>query len=797
MLRNYFIIGFRNLWKHKGYALISVGGLSIGIACCLLILFYVRNEVVYDRYHSKGDRIYRVLSTFSYAGKEDINSGTNYQEAKVYADEIPEIEGYVRFEGGKAVVRNGDDYIEETKLIYADVSIFDLFDFKVIDGTVQGVLDAPSQIVITKDVAIKYFGKTAVTGELLQMDIRSGLESFVIVAVIDNHPHHSSMDFDMVLPWTKLETQLSARSLYSWWNLERVNSFLLLRENARPGIVEKKMRQVRLKHNQGSEPSNKGARNIKNSLQPFGTMHLSATIGRVGTGLSDPNDPVYLSVLTSIGLAILILACINFTNLSIARSLPRSKEVGVRKVLGAHKRQLVFQFLTETFILCTFSFVLGLVLVEIMLPVFESLVGQVFSLNIVDDPTLLLLCGGLLVFTAIIAGGYPSFVASRFNTILSLKGKVKMNGRSTVSKTLLIIQFIVAYGLMVGSLTINSQVKYMVDMDLGYDDSHLIRIHAREAGVDNIAQLLKNELAGYPDIVHVATADKADMITVFTDGENMHEVTFSTTDEDYLNTIGGELLEGRYLRKGEELKTEDAVYSSVVVNEAFLRETGLKGPWPKIVRRYQIVGVVKDFHYQSTKLQIKPLMLVSASNEAAADLEQVYVKYNPGSLLKVYEKLEAAWEKYVPYRPFKSDFVAVTNAGMYVDEMRWRSIIACASVLTTFIAILGLVGLSHLSAQQRAKEIGIRKVLGASLSQIVTFLNRPFSRLMIISVALAFPILYYLIRHWLENFAYQASLSFYLFMVPGLVILLISWLSVGIQSYRVANTDPAISLKHE
>ena len=794
MFVNYIKIAYRNLAKHRGYSIINVSGLAIGIACCLLIFLYVKDELTYDRYHSKEDRIFRISSTMSFAGEESTMGASGFPEGKAYLEGIPEIEAIVRFDDDGAIVNKDGNYIQETAISYTDQEIFDVFDFKVLNGALVGALVEMNSVVLTKKVALKYFGSVDIVGSEFRMNLENKQEAYFVTAVIDNHPSNSSFNFDILVPWSKRESQLSNYRLSSWSNIS-INTYVLLRTDSDVQAIEEKMNGIRQAKNPGEQ--GEFARNVKNGLQPLRDIHLNTELDG-GDGLMRSNDSSYSYILSGIALIILIVACINFTNLSVARSLPRAKEIGVRKVLGAHRKQLAFQFLNEALIMCLIAFLVGLVLAEFALPIFGELTQKTFYHGITGDPILTVSCLILVIITAFLSGFYPSFIVSRFNTLTSLKGKVRIKGNAYVSKSLVVVQFAIAAALVIGTIVMNRQIDHMVNMDLGYNDENVIRINAYGSGVGNLDRLLKAELGKNPGIEQIAAADDHNSATGAQFGDKEFFTMYNDIDDAYLNLMEIPLLEGRKLRSGNDLYiNQKDTFTNVLVNEAFVKESELEDPIYKTFSNFRIVGVIRDYYYQGVKGKVNPLMLTTPDDVNKGSYHSIFVKYSPDYLPQINTVLQTAWEKYVPYRPFESYFVQESNSALYENETRWKRIITYASVLAIFISALGLFGLAHLTTQQKIKEIGIRKVLGASIAQIILLLNSSFAKLVMLSVLLASPIAYYFIEKWLQDFANKIDLSVFLFLLPGLMTFGIAFLTVTIQSLKSANSNPVNALRHE
>jgi putative ABC transport system permease protein len=794
MVRNYIKIAIRNFVNHRGYTFINVSGLALGIACCLLIMLYVKDEFTYDRYHSNGDRIFRITSQINFSGRSSISGGSTRPEAKAYLDEIPQIESIVRFDRGVATIELGDDYVEESALLYADPSIFDIFDFRFVDGAGKGALSNLNQIVLTEAMAMKYFGRTDVLGEALRLNLSKTPETFYISGVIENHPSNSSFNFDFLMSWAKRESQLSNYNINSWLNVG-INSFVLLKETNDKGLVVDQMKKVRDRRN--AEGGGVSEIEIVNDLQPLSNLHFNTALGG-GPGYIEPIDPVYSYIISGIAFIILIVACINFTNLSLARSLPRVREIGVRKVLGAQREHLAFQFLSEAILMCLAAFVLGLVLAEMALPVFEELTAKTFYHGVSGDPVLLLICLILVILTAFVSGSYPAFIVSRFNTISSLKGIAGIGKNTIVSKMLLVVQFTIATVLLAGTLAMNRQIDFMTNKDLGFDDQNLIRINSSRSGVKNIAQLFKNELSQNPNVLSVAAADDYKTYVGATFGEQQFVTVYNEIDGKYLDAIGAKLVQGRFIHDRPDVFIDNGdTLHNIVVNEAYARASGESDILHKITGGYRIVGVVKDFHYASVEGAIKPLMMVWNDETGTSSFQSIYIKCKADYLAQAQTEFNKIWKKYVSYRPFESEIVEEANAVRYAETNRWKRIITYTSVFAIFISLMGLFGLAHIVTQQRTKEIGVRKVLGASLPQIIMLLNARFSSIVLLSVAVSIPIAYYVIDLWLQNFAYAIKITLLLFAVPGILTLTVAFLTVSLQSLKTARSNPIDALRYE
>ncbi len=799
MLKNYLTIAFRNLARHKGFSFINITGLALGIACCLLIFMYVKDEVTFDKYHANSEDIYRITSQIEFGGNTMYMGASSEIEAKEYAERVPEIVNFTRFDNTAAIVKKGDDFITQFGVTFSDPAIFEMFDFKVVSGALSGALSELNRVVITEDNAIKYFGDTDVVGKELSIRLEGNIEQYIVDAVIENLPSNTSLDMEFILPWKKHEAIQGV--LPRPWGRIGSTSFLQLKSGTDPLAIETKIKEIRVALNPGED--GEFTRNIINELQPLTDIHLNTEINGGSSGLKGESNPTFSYILSVIAMVILVLACINFANLTVARSLPRAKEIGVRKVLGALKRQLAFQFLSEAFYVSFLSFIIGLIMAEFFLPVFGELMNKQFTGSVINDPSLIVSCFLLVVFTALLAGTYPSFVVSRFSAISSLNGKVKLSGKRFVSKGLVLVQFTIAGILVVGTLAMNRQITHMLEVDLGYNDADLIVVHMN--GNESAGQLLKNELMSNPQINEMALMLGYGSGSEFDiEGESFFALTTSA-ESNYLDMIEVPLLEGKKLKEAGAyyIRANDSL-SNIIVNESFLKEisVGIDDAIGKVLgdgegtESSRIVGVVADYKHASGNS--RPMAMAFFSPEYYGhQLRELNIKYNPAYVTEIKKDIEEAWRKVDPYQPLSLSFKAEDNQNAFAEEKRWKKVITYSTFLAIVISCLGLFGLAHLTAQQRQKEIGVRKVLGASVQQLVFLLNSSFSKLVLLSFALTIPVSYYLISNWLDNFTEKIEIGVLLFLIPAAITFGIATLTVSVQSFRTANSNPVDSLRNE
>lgn len=800
MLRNYLKIAIRNVSKHKGYSFINVFGLAVGICCCLLIFLYVKDELTYDRYQSNIDNIYRINSEIDWFGSKDLMGATNAVEAKEYAERIPEIVAFARYKSTALVIKKGEEYVNQYNAIHTDPGTFEIFDHVLLDGSFVGALDDLNSIVISRSIAEKYFNKVDAAGEEMTIKFEGKLEQFIVQAVFEDYPVNSSLMAEIYLPWEKSGSIRNANPARAWNNIGNT-SILQLRDNSNPEEIEAKLKEVRELLNPGEDKE--WARGIKSYLQPFASIHLKKEISS-SAGIKNSSDPTYSYILGGIGLLILILACINFANLSVARSIPRAKEIGLRKVLGAQRKQVALQFLGEAFYVSVIAFIFGLILAELLLPTFGQLTGKTFSSNIWDDIYLVSACFGIVCASALLAGAYPAFFVSRFSILKSLSGAVRLSGKQYLTKGLVLFQFAIAAILVIGTIGMNKQISFLLKTDLGYDDKNLAVLNLR--GNESQANVVMSELAKDPNILQMSLSDNFSSATSMGYGGEDFFCVYSNADENYLNTIGVEIIYGRNLKSISDIyvRGEDTL-TNILVNQKFLEklEEGIDPIGVEVTdggedaeAAYRIVGVVGDFIYTSAKNGLSPIALTAGSPERG-DFGQLNIKFDEGYAGEIEAKLEEAWKKVDPYTPVSFFFQEEQNRQSYFQEKRWKSIITSSTIIAIIISCLGLFGMAHLSSQQREKEIGVRKVLGASVRELVFMLNLSFTKLVAISAVLAIPIAYYLLDNWLSNFAFRIDLGVLIFAIPTAITLFIAILTVSIQSYRTANMNPIESLRDE
>jgi putative ABC transport system permease protein len=799
MFKNYFKTALRNLLRNKIYSVINILGLSIGLACSMLIMLYVKDEVSYDRFHKHLGSIYRVgAKSFTVEGTvEGTNGNTGYLQGPRFTANIPEIKAFVRVQSDMKDMQTGTE-IKSQDVHLVDSNFFSVFSFPLLSGNPKTALLTPDAIVISEDVAMKQFGTREALGKTIMM--KSGEDQFkpyTVTGVAKRCPQNSSLKFGALMP-ISVSAQEEANA-EGWFN-SFLNTFILLQPGADPKLVEAKMKKVY------AMDAGEARKRLVEKYGPFGKteytlqslrdLHLSATY-RADNGLTDSSNPVYSYILSGIALFILLIACINFINLTIARSLKRAKEIGIRKVVGGDRRQLMMQFMGESFILSFAAFTLALIFVQLSLPVFNDLSNKALALSYLFDVKLV---GGyimLFLLTGLLAGFYPSLVLSGYNPVKVLYSRFTLSGKNYLQKGLVILQFTLASFLIIGTFTIYSQFNYLTNEKLGYDDTNLVTvkhnaIHYKET------EHLRAELMKSQAITDVAFKNGGSWSTTARiNGETNINFTYETVDEHYIPQLKIPVVKGRNFSTAFPADST----RSVLVNEAFVKEAGWKEPlgqevdfWYNEGEKYTVIGVVKDYHYVSLTQKIgSQLFTMKPGNRYG----KTFIKIKPNSETAALHNIEKVFRQTFPFSPYAYEFKDVENRNNYEAEAKWKQIIFFSAILTIFISCIGLFGLSVLSAEKRTKEIGIRKVLGASVASVVTILSRDFLKLVIISLVLAIPIAWYAGNRWLENYPYRITISWWMFAIAALLVSAIALATVSFYAVKAAVADPVKSLKIE
>ncbi len=798
LVNNYFKIAWRNLVRHKVYSGINILGLSLGLACCMLIILYSKDEVSYDRFHANAKNIYRITNTrLGPDGKVQSKDGiTGMMPGPAFKRAIPEVKEFVRFQGEQLPVKVGTEIFEQ-EAAYVDENFFSVFSFPLKEGNRNEVMKDMYSVVLNEELAKKFFGTASAIGKVIELPTgdNGAFQNFTVAGIVPKSPQNSSIKIQLLLPM-KLNLR-EGRADNQWINFY-LNTFVVLHPGADIKKVEAKFAKVyeadaAVQIKEGKEKYHM-TESFTYGLQPLLDMHLSIDYS-AQNGLTDASNPIYSKILVGIALFILIIACINFVNLTVARSLKRAKEIGIRKVIGGGRKQLTAQFLGESFVLSFFAFVLAILLVMAVLPFFNTLSNKALSFSYLLDAKLI---GGyivLFIFTAFLAGFYPALVLSGFNPVQTLYNRMPLSGKNYLSKGLVVLQFTLTTFLIIATITIYSQFNYLTGFKLGYNDKNLVIVDGDRMKADKVA-VFRNELMKHPAIQSVAVRQRGQWETVANvDGQQMG-FQLDVIDSAFLPVLEIPIVQGRNFSSAFPA---DAV-QSVLVNEAFVKKAGWKDINNKQVDffydslKYNVVGVVKNYHYASLMEEIKPQLFIM---HPKYNYGQLLIKINPDHSSETLKHIEKVFKAQQPFQPYKYNFKNDLNTKQYASDEKWKQIISFGAILTIFISCIGLFGLATLAAEKRTKEIGIRKVLGASVAGIAANISGSFLKLVLIAALIAFPAANWAVSKWLQNYPYRIHLSAWVFVLAGLMVVLLAMCTVSFQAIKAAVANPVRSLRTE
>jgi putative ABC transport system permease protein len=792
MIRNYFKTAFRNLWRNKGFSLINIVGLSVGLACCMLIFLYTMDEVSYDRFNVNASNIYHlVVDDKSPDGQVHKFSSTGDMPGPNFKRQLPEVQDFVRIQGASYTIKRGNEVFDQEAL-YVDSNFFSVFTFPMLYGKPEHALDDPHSIVLSEEIAEKYFGKTNPVGRTLDLKVDDKFQPFTVSAVAKKSPQNSSIKIKMLLP-------KKVNHIDNQWNNFFENTFFVIKPGTNIKQLDAKMNKIFLTDaaSQIKENADKyGDKNKRSfSLQPLLEMHTS-TDYPADNGLSDQSNPMYSYILSGIALFILAIACINFVNLTVARSLKRAKEIGIRKVVGGQRKQLIMQFLGESFILSFIAFVLSIALVQLALPVFNTLANKALAFSYLLSFKLVAGYIGIFLLTGLLAGFYPAIVLSGFNPVQSLYNRTQYVGKNYLSKGLVILQFTLATFLIISTITIYSQFSYLMKFDLGYNDKNVVSISAWNLDKAKLP-LFKNELLRESSILSV-TADQGGRWGTMAHINGNHQQMFDMKhiDEDYLPLFQVPMVKGRNFSKAMVSDSANAV----LVNEEFVKQAGWKKPIGEIVdffyskKKYTVVGVVKDYHFLSLTEKMSPILFTMNPD---IQWGNIFVKISDKNKSESLNRIQREFKTLFPFIPYQYKFKDAEVAEQYDKEAKWKQIVTFGAVLTIFISCIGLFGLATLSAERRRKEIGIRKVLGASVEGIVRKLSTDFAKLVVIAAVIAVPAAWWAMHKWLENYPYRIDINAWIFILAGATVLFVALATVSYQAIKAAIANPVNSLRTE
>jgi len=820
MIRNYFKVAIRNLLKRKGYSLINILGLATGMAVCLLIVLFVQSELSYDQHHVKGDNVYRIVLERKYPGRATSYAIIPQSIGPTMKAEYPEIEECVRifnFAGnGNFFLRIGEKRFEESRVLSADTNFFKIFSSNFIAGSANDALIKPNSVVVNETTAKRYYGSaSAALGKTFETDGPNNQPLvWNITAVVEDWPDNSHFLFDLLIsvnsfPFIRQPNFINFAT----------NTYFLLNPQADPKALEAKFPaylnkyvagEVSRQFGQSFEEFQKAGNGYHYYLQPMKKIHL---ISDLEAELRPNGSLSAVYIFGVIAVFILALACINFINLSTARSVERAKEVGIRKTFGSEKKSLVYQFLLESIVVCLVSILVAIALILLLLPLFNQVSGKQLTATYFLTPGKIGLLFLFSVIVGLIAGLYPAFILSSFKPILVLKGRFRSNRFGLALRNgLVVFQFAISVVLIISTIMVNRQMNFMMSEKLGFRKDHIITIERTDL-LDEQTTAFKTELARIPGVETVTGS------SAMPSGRNFFGITFQPVgskqpmtgrgmivDDQYAKTLNLEMKEGRFF--SNSFSTDSL---SVVLNEKAVAEMQLRPPVlgtrlttpdgflnapDGSLYQYTVVGVVKDFHYQSLHQTVSPLVILNTKKfQDQSGLVAVGIKAK--SFEDAVVDIEKLWKKFEPETPFHYSFLDQDLAAQYASEKTLQRVFTIFSTLAIFIACIGLLGLAAYTTQQRTREISIRKVLGASVSSIIGMLSKDFLKLVIIAALLAFPLAWWGMNKWLQDFAYRIDLSWWVFAMAAIVAALIALVTISFQAIRAAFTNPVNSLRNE
>lgn len=801
MFKSYLKITLRNLLRHKVYSFINLAGLAMGMTCCFLILLYMQDELRYDRFHEKADRIYRIAWL-----NEHPQTRTPHPMAQALVKDLPEVENAVSLSPlwGPGLTRRifsmryGDKRFDETNVLSVDTTFFKVFSFPFLKGDPQTALQEPFAVIISERIAQKYFGEEEALGKVLRVDNDVDLK---VTGVVRNVPVQSHFHFDFLIPYTLLKPRETG-SYYTWEDFGHYN-YILLKPGADPKAVEAKIPNWVGGYLGWPEEwlATLRAGRIRFALQPVTDIHLRS---HLAWELEPNSDIAYVYLFTAIAVFILLIAGINFMNLATARSATRAKEVGMRKVLGAVRWQLIGQFLGEALLLSVTALLVAIAAVELLLPAFNSLSGRELTVSFLEQPQIIFGMLLLTVLVGIFSGSYPAFFLSAYQPVKVFKGEIKAGARSARFRRVLVVaQFALSIALIAGTAIVSAQLHFLRTQKLGFDKAHVVVLRLKNRAMRAQYETIKTELLRAPEVLRASAMSNVpggrfnNNSIQWRPEEDDQDASQMRVDYDFFATLDIPLAAGRAFQK--EMATD--ADSAFIINESAARlfdwdtAVGKRITWfdDDNTRRGTIIGVVKDFHFQSLHTRIAPLIMNIGPNS----FNYMLVKISPNDIANTLAHLERVWKKFDPEFDFEYSFLDADFDQLYRAEGRIQTLFSYFTFLAIFIACLGLFGLASFTTQQRTKEIGVRKVLGASVAGVVSMLSKDFLKLVLLANLFAWPVAYFAMRLWLQDFAYRTSLGLWTFVWAGALALLIALLTVSFQALKAALANPVEALRYE
>lgn len=810
MINKLLTVAIRNLKKNTLFSFINILGLAIGLAASIIIYLWVYDELSYDKFHEKGDRIYRVERNFLMEDEHMLVPITSPPTAPQIAADYPSVVSFTRLAYEDVLIEEDSKNQYKEGIFYADSSFFSMFSFPVLKGNAETCLSDPFNITMSESAAMKYFGPEPELGSVISLNYGGDLRPFTLTAIFEDFPHNSHIQADIIASFTSLKS-LRHEMMMTSWMASFHYSYILIDQNTDPEVLEENLQKM---VDQYFGPEMRDMMKIQEprevmqlSLKPITEIHLDSN--RTWE-LEPPGSKTSVAIFSLVALLLLVIAGVNFMNLSTARSSRRALEVGIRKISGASKPKLIRQFLGESLLFSLVSLILAFIIIELTLPAFSNFTGKDISSSLLlqgwNLPVILL----VWIITAVISGIYPAFVLSSYRPVKVLKGKVGPGGGETFRKILVIGQFVISVGLIICSLTAFRHLQYLSNKDLGYNRHGLLDIAIEDRTVFQSWDAFSSDIEAIPEVEGITRSYIVPTDKNYTD--NPHLVrgnskpffpVINMIDENYIPVLEISMIAGENFRPG--MVEDTSMY--YIINDEARKMFGFKTPLDALGKEIgvltgennqgrdwgQIVGVTQNFHYKALTEEIKPMVMRSSLSRH----HHITIRVDESFKENAYEKIEEAWKEYFPDKIFSASYISQRFDHQHMTERRLQVILLIFTVLSIFVACLGLFGLSVFSVEQRTKEIGIRKSMGAGMKQIIGLISWDYIKLVIISIIIAVPISYFIMREWLNNFPYRRGLEIWIFIAAAVIAIFAAFLTVFIQTYRASRLNPADTLKYE
>jgi len=799
VLKNYLIIAWRNFRKHKSFSLINVVGLAVGMACFILIMLYAQYELSFDRYHEKADRIYRVVAQQPgnvYLGSDHF-AVTQAILGKTLKEEFPEVLNAVTLDDWNDVlVSVGEKSFYEDGLLWADAAIFEVFTFPMLQGDPQAVLAEPFSIILSENLARKYFGNENPLGKIIRLRDRHDVK---VAGLMKNLPRNSHFHFNMIVSFQTLVAITDYKDQFTKWGNNSFYNYILVSRDFDPAAFEAKLVQVVKKYHSEEDWLDK-ERPHRYYLQRLADIHLYS---HINFDISKNNDIRYLYLLSGLAVIIILTACINYMNLATARASLRAKEVGMRKVVGASRGQLLKQFIGESMLLTSAAAIMALLIVELFLPAFSKLVERDLSFDLLLQGRAFAGVVAAVFLVGIISGSYPALFLTALQPAKVLKGEIKdSSGRSRLRSTLVVIQFAASVGLIICTATVQEQLDYIKSKKLGYNREQVLVIRMRDREANKKFDLIKRDLLENSNFIKATSSahlpinvgSQTGLEWTAREGQEAIASYQTTVDHDFIDVFEIELVEGRNFSRDFPTDSARAFIINEKLRDMLGWETAVGRPFGRDDKADgMVIGVMKNFHMHSFRQEIHPLFIQLGTNWSSYASTRIRANDIPGAIAHA----RKVWEKYSANYPFDYFFLDDEFNRMYESEEKLSTIFGYFTFLAIFIACLGLFGLASFTAARKTKEIGIRKVLGASLAQLLLLLSKDFIKLVIAANLIAWPIVWYAMNQWLQGFAYRASLGWTMLALTATIALAIALATVSVQTIRAALANPVEALRYE